>query len=95
MIQNIEEILKLIDDNKWDDAKSITQNSAGAAQAINAIKSLLKNGVTNQEIRRLQALKDNMTKLMSTGWLSEFDEDYFTLLFAYVEHIGRTLNKTT
>jgi hypothetical protein len=92
LIENIDEILKLIDDNRWDEAKAAAQNSAGASQAINAIKSLLKNGGAEQEIRRLQSLENSIAKLMSTGWLSEFDEDYFALLFAYVKHVEKSLN---
>ncbi|MGQ9780981.1 MAG: hypothetical protein ACUVQ8_01830 [Nitrososphaeria archaeon] len=86
MIDNVKEIVKLIEDNKWDEARSVAKDSLGALQAINAIKSLTKNGaVEKEELQKIKCMKANFSSLIQSGWLSEFDVDYFTLLFTFIE----------
>lgn len=90
MINNTGEIVKLIQTGRWAEAKVAAKDSLGASQAINGLKSLLKNGnIDREELGRLKSLKASISNLLSSGWLSEYDSDYFTLLFTYVEVIEK------
>ena len=82
--------MKLIQTGRWAEAKVAAKDSLGASQAINGLKSLLKNGnIDREELGRLKSLKASISNLLSSGWLSEYDSDYFTLLFTYVEVIEK------
>jgi len=87
LIENIEEIIKLIEDSRWDEARELARGSPGALQAINAIKNLTRNGVVEKEdLEKIKGLKPNILNMIQSRWLSEFDVEYFTLIFAYIEH---------
>ncbi|MGD0329462.1 MAG: hypothetical protein ABSB40_03330 [Nitrososphaeria archaeon] len=90
MINNTVEIVKLIQTGRWEEAKEAAKDSLGASQAINGLKSLLKNGdITQEELERLKSMKASMSNLLSSGWISEYDSDYFSLLFAYIDLIEK------
>ena len=86
----------MINLGKWDDAKSLAGDSDGALQSISTLKGLLKNGkIELKELERLKFLKRDLIGMMSTGWLAEFDIDYFTLLFSYIDNSETRLNEST
>ena len=65
-------------------------------QSISALKGLLKSGkIEQKELERLKSLKKDITGLKSAGWLAEFDIDYFTLFFAYIDKAEKNLNEST
>ncbi len=85
----------MINLGKWDDARNLAKNSYGALQSISALKGLLKSGkIEQKEFERLKSLKRNIIGLKSAGWLAEFDIDYFTLLFAYVDKVEDNSNES-
>jgi hypothetical protein len=90
LINNTVEIVKLIQTGRWEEAKEAAKDSLGASQAINGLKNLLKSGdITKEELERLKSMKASMSNLLSPGWLSEYDSDYFSLLFAYIDLIEK------
>jgi hypothetical protein len=81
----------LIKLGKWDDARNLAKDSYGALQSISALKGLLKSGkIEQKELERLKSLKREIIGMMSAGWLAEFDIDYFTLLFSYIDTAEKT-----
>lgn len=90
MINNTEEIVKLIQTGKWEEAKVAAKGSFGAFQAINGLKSLMKNGnIEKKELEKLKSMKASISNLISSGWFSEYDSDYFKLLFTYIDTIEK------
>jgi hypothetical protein len=90
MINNTTEIVKLIQTGRWEEAKAAVIDSLGASHAINCLKSLLKNGnIEKEELERLKSMKASMSNLLSPGWISEYDSDYFSLLFTYIDLIEK------
>jgi len=90
LINNTEEIVKLIQTGRWDEAKVAAKDSLGASQAINGLKSLIKNGnIEKKELEKLKSMKTGISNLISSGWFSEYDSDYFKLLFTYIDIIEK------
>lgn len=86
----------MINLGKWDDARNLAKDSYGALQSISALKGLLKSGkIEQKELEKLKSLKEDIIDLKSTGWLAEFDIDYFTLLFAYIDKVEENSNEST